>query len=324
MNREWMALAVATILAIAALLWDFLGRPAAPFLAATELWPSSLCDRPPNAARGAGLAVPGYRLYFEGMSRLVGGCHPADPAAGVAAIERAFAQGLPAAFAISFVDALIAQGRRDDAARWINQAAIVAIDWRALGFDAYGVPLPATSELHAEIARLREVFARANSAELERELSVALSRAKLPINEYFSLEQALVDRLFAVDPGAAYYWTYLAQRRNGTERDSLGLLGSPLFIAASCGFLPAIREQAQLHAAGKLEDLESGFFYVALLLARDAKKDVDELLRAVDSDLVASMEHFDDPEYLEPVGASTRASCARFFSREFGGPFIRR
>lgn len=319
-----MAVAAAAMLATAALLWDFLGRPAAPFLAATGPWPSSLCDRPPNATRGAGRAVPGYRPYFEGMSLLVGGCHLADPAPGVAAIERAFAQGLPGAFAISFVDALIAQGRKDDAARWSSQAAIVAIDWRALGFDAYGAPLPESSEVRAEIARLRDAIERADPAELARELGAALARDKLPVDERFSLEQAIIGRLFLVEPAAAFFWTYLAQRRNGTERDRFGLLVSPLSLAADCGHLPAIREQARLHAEGKLDDMESASFFVALLLARDAGIAVGDLLRTVDPDLVARHEHFDDPGFLRQQAVSKRSSCAILFSAESGPPSIRR
>lgn len=324
MKLAWLAMAVATVLAIAALLWDLFGRPAAPFLAASGPWPRSLCDHPPTGARGTARPVPGYRLYFEGMSRLAGGCHPLDPETGVAAIERAFAQGLPGAYAISFVDALIAQGRRGDADRWLGQAAIAAINWRAFGFDAYGVPLPASSDLNAEIARLRTLLGRAHARELEGELRTTLARARLPINEHFSLEQAVVDRLFAVDPGAAYYWTYLAQRRNGTERDRFGLSVSPLFLAADCGYLPALREQARLHAEGELDGSEVEVFYVALLMARDAGKDVTDLLRSVGPGLIASLKYLDEPAFLEPVTASKRSSCSTLLAPEASPPSIRR
>jgi hypothetical protein len=296
MKIAWAAMAAATMLAIAALLWDFFGRPAAPFLAATGPWPSSLCDRPPNAARGAGRAVPGYRLYFEGMSRLVGGCHPADPAAGVAAIERAFAQGLPAAFAISFVDALATSGRRGDLERWLGVAAIAVIDWRFHGFDTFGVPVAATPELRAGIARLRDVFARADTVELANEIETALNRSGDVAVQRRLVDAGLIPRLFQVDPAAANYWRYRVYSLNGEPPFMFGGLQPNLYFAQLCKHPPAIAEAVQLYVDAKSDPSDAHIVIGTILSARDRGDDVADLIVGIATRFETELKILDEPE----------------------------
>lgn len=316
MKIAWAAMAVATMLAITAMLWSMFGRPAAPNLAATGPWPRSLCDSPPTGARGTGRPLPGYRLYFEGMSKLVGGCHPADPESGVAMVERAFARGLPGAFAVSFADALIAQGRRDDAARWLGQAAIAAIDWRAQGFDAFGVPLPASSGLRAEIARLREAFRRADAPELESELAAALARKKLPIDARHSLEQALIARLFAVDPAAANYWYYRAERSITPQVTEFDLLNPNLSIAAECGHMAAFGELAVIFFNHDLNGSESEAFLNVLRMFRDLGRDVERFVERAREIAGPAFDNQDDAKFRAWYSEHSEKTCREWFARQ--------
>ena len=316
MKIAWMATIAATMLAIAALLWDLFGRPAAPFLAATGPWPASLCDRPPLGARGIGRALPGYRLYFEGMSRLVGACHPADPAAGVATVERAFDRGLPGAYAISFVDALIAQGRRDDAARWLGQAAIVAIEWRALGFDDYGVPLPTSTELRAEIARLRGVLGRADAAALATEIEAILANGGRASLGRSIVDPLLVGRLFQVDPAAANYWRYRTARLNGEPAFMFGGLHPNLYFAQLCGNLPALAEAVSLFADGLGDPRDAARVIDSLLLARDNGADVVNLISLASGKLKQDLEFSDTPEFRADYAAWVEKTCPESFATQ--------
>ncbi|MCM0021471.1 MAG: hypothetical protein NBV67_15885 [Tagaea sp.] len=316
MKISWAAMAAAAMLAIAALLWDLFGRPAAPFLAATGPWPSSVCDRPPIGVRGTDRPLSGYRLYFEGMSKLVGGCHPADPDAGVATVESAFDRGLPGAFAVSFVDALIAQGRRDDAARWIGQAAIAAIEWRGFGFDTFGIPLPASSELNAEIARLRGVIGGADASAMERELAAALARDRLPIDERFALERAMIRRLFLVEPAAANYWHYRAERASSPRLSEFGTLHPNLSIASECGYMPALHELAALYFDRALDGSESENFLDTLLLYRDRARDVQDLVARARERLGESFATQDDAEFRAWFAEQSEKSCREWFARQ--------